>query len=111
MALIHITDKTFDSEVENSEIPVLIDVFSPMCAPCKALLPVLEDLSNEFTGKIKFVKINSAVSRELAGDLGVRAVPTLIFANKGEEIDRAVGYIKKDQLRENLNKLLEIINK
>lgn len=111
MVLIDITKNNFKSEIEDSELPVLIDFFSPMCGPCMALLPILEDLSNEFQGKIKFVKINITNSRDLAQELEVRAVPTLIFVNNAEEIDRAVGYINKDQLRKNINKLLEILKK
>ncbi len=109
MVVIHITDKNFISEVENTEVPVLIDAFSPMCGPCKALLPIVEALSNEFEGKVKFAKINTAVSREIARDLRVYSVPTLIFINKGKEIDRSIGYINKEQLRKNLFKLLEFL--
>ncbi|MCC7552353.1 thioredoxin [Candidatus Micrarchaeota archaeon] len=111
MVLINVTKDNFKSEVEDSELPVLVDIFSPTCGPCRALLPVLNELSNEFDGKIKFVKINSAVSQELAQMFEVRAVPTLIFINNGQIIDQAIGYIKKERLRENINKLLEFLQK
>ncbi len=109
--LVDITKNNFKSEVEDSDLPVLVDIFSPTCGPCRALLPVLDELSNEFDGKIKFVKINSAVSQELAQMFEVRAVPTLIFIDNGKIIDRSIGYIKKERLRDNINKLLEFLQK
>jgi thioredoxin len=111
MSLIIITKDNFKSEVEDSEIPVLVDIFSPTCGPCSALLKILEELSNEFEGKIKFVKINALLSRDLAQEFEVRSVPTLIFINKGEIIDQSIGYINKDQLRINIKNLLVFLEK
>lgn len=94
----NINDADFESEVLNSEIPVLVDFWAPWCGPCKAIAPVLEEVAKEFDGALKIVKINVDDNKEIAGEQGVRGIPTLLLVKNGEIVETKVGALSKGQL-------------
>lgn len=105
MALIHITKDNFESEVTNSEIPVLLDFYADWCGPCKALGPTLEALATEWEGRAKIAKLNVDKEPELAGSFQVRGIPTMILFKSGNERGRLVGDTPKNELEAALQKL------
>lgn len=87
-----IVDKeNFEQEVVKSDLPVVVDIWGPKCGPCLALMPSVEKLSEEYAGKIKFCKLNSAENRRLCITLKVMANPTILFYKGGENVKRLVG--------------------
>ena len=86
-----LNDGNFDQEVSKSEMPVLIDVWGPGCAPCTALAPTIKRLAAKYEGKVKVAEINAAANPKSMGKLRVRGTPTVVFFHKGREIERVVG--------------------
>src|SRR6266446_3501572 len=93
-----ITDATFEAEVIKSGIPVLVDFWAPWCGPCKSIAPILDEISTEYAGKIKVVKINVDDNPRSPSQYDVRGIPNLIFFKAGAVADRIVGAVPKDQL-------------
>lgn len=91
MATVDVSDDTFESEVINANEPVLVDFWADWCAPCKAIAPALDEVSNEYEGKIKVVKVNLDDGSNTAAKYGVRAVPTLMVFKNGELSDTRQG--------------------
>ena len=91
MATVAVTDDTFDAEVKNSEIPVVVDFWAEWCGPCKMIGPVLEELSSEMDGKVKIVKINVDENPNSPAQLGVRGIPALFIFKNGEIVANTAG--------------------
>ena len=104
--LIHATDQSFEEEVINSDIPVLVDFWATWCGPCLAVGPILEELAGEFEGKAKVVKVDVDKNREVASSMGVRSIPTLALFSGGEVKDVIVGARPKDELIKALDKVI-----
>lgn len=102
-----ISDDQFDSEVLQSDIPVLVDFWAPWCGPCKAMLPVVEELSNEYAGRVKIVKINVDENSEAPGQYQVMSIPTFILFNGGEIVTKFVGVKAKEDIAAELDAVLE----
>jgi len=98
-AVQEITDTNFETEVINSDLPVLIDFWAPWCAPCRAIGPVVDELSREFTGKLKVVKMNVDDNPQVAQKYGVTSIPTLMMFKDGKLVDRVVGAMPKGELQ------------
>ncbi len=98
MSVIKVSNENFESEVINSNIPVVADFWAPWCGPCRMMGPIFEDSSEAMEGKVKFVKINVDENSEIAAKYGVMTIPTLIVFKNGEEQKRSVGVIQKAQL-------------
>lgn len=94
-----ITDAVFQNEVLDSKTPVLVDFWAPWCGPCRAIAPVVEELSKEFDGKVKFVKVNVDDNPVVASQLGIRSIPTLKVFVSGSEKNQMVGAGSKDQIK------------
>lgn len=84
--LIEVTQESFDSEVQQSDLPVLVDFWGPRCVPCLGLMPVVEELAARYAGKVKFCKVNCAENRRLAVQLKVMSLPTFLFFKAGERV-------------------------
>ena len=92
---IELTDASFEEEVLKSEIPVLVDLWAPWCAPCRFVGPILEDIAAEYEGKLKVFKLNVDDYKENAMKYGVQAIPTLLFFKDGELIEKSIGAMPK----------------
>ena len=100
------TDANFDSEVLQSEIPVLVDFWATWCAPCKAIAPLVDAVADEYAGKVKVGKVNVDENQATPGKFGVRGIPTLILFKGGAVVDQIVGAVPKSQLDAMLAKAL-----
>jgi len=85
---------------------VLVDFWASWCGPCKMLTPVFEELSAEFEGKVKFVKVSTEEAPEIAQKYNVSGIPCLVLMKKGEEVDRIVGFLPKPMLKEKIEGML-----
>jgi thioredoxin 1 len=99
---IEITDGNFDAEVMNSEIPVLVDFWAVWCGPCRMVAPVVEELSNEYAGKVKVGKMNVDENRDTPSKYGIMSIPTLMIFKGGQMVDKLVGAVPKSQIAEKL---------
>lgn len=96
------SDENFEQEVLNSDMPVLVDFYADWCGPCKMLAPVIEEIATEYEGQVKIGKLNVDEEQNTSKKYKVMSIPTLIFFKDGEEVDKLVGMISKDQLVEKL---------
>ena len=104
--LFELTDSTFDEEVKSSEVPVLVDFWAEWCGPCKMVAPVLEEIANENTGKIRIAKLNIDENLDTARRFDVMSIPTLILFKDGDAQLRIIGAKGKGQLLQELGAFL-----
>ena len=101
-----LTETNFRSEVLESSKPVLVDFWAAWCGPCHAMAPVVEELAADFAGSAKIAKVDVDDQEVLAASFGIQAIPTLLFFQNGEVVDRAFGAVPKKVLTEKLSALL-----
>ena len=103
-----VSSNDFDQVVLQAKNPVLVDFFAVWCGPCKTLTPILDELSRDFDGKIKFVKadIDAGDNKDLAAKYGIMSVPTLMLFKNGEVKDTMVGVTSKSKLKQKLDEAL-----
>jgi len=101
--IINVTDLTFDQEVLSSEIPVLLDYWAEWCGPCKMIAPILNDIADEYSGKIKVAKLNIDENPGTPAKFGVRGIPTLMIFKSGSIEATKVGAMSKSQLSAFIN--------
>ena len=99
MATVAATDATFDAEVRQSDIPVMVDFWAEWCGPCKQIGPALEELSNELGGKVKIVKVDVDQNPNSAAAMGVRGIPALFIFKDGEVVSNRAGAAPKATLQ------------
>ena len=104
--VLHINDADFETTVVQSDIPVLVDFWAPWCGPCKMIAPILDEIALEFAGKAKIVKINVDDNQLVAGQFGVRSIPTLLLFKNGQLVATQVGALPKNQLAAFINQHL-----
>jgi thioredoxin 1 len=100
----HISDAEFEQEVMKADLPVLVDFWAPWCGPCHMVTPMLEELAQELSGKIKITKMNVDENPATPPLYGIRAIPTLIIFKGGEVVEQITGVVPKDQLKSALEK-------
>tara|TARA_B100001057_G_C22643237_1_gene869084 strand:- start:250 stop:570 length:321 start_codon:yes stop_codon:yes gene_type:complete len=99
MSTVAVTDATFDTEVKNSHIPVVVDFWAEWCGPCKQIGPALEELSSEMEGKVKIAKVDVDSNPDTAASMGVRGIPALFIFKDGEVISNRAGAAPKAALQ------------
>jgi thioredoxin 1 len=100
-----LTQENFEKEVLQSATPVLVDFWAEWCGPCKMIAPLLDELADEYQGKIKIGKVNIDEQQELATKYGIRAIPTLLLINKGQVAEQMVGAKSKRDLKASLDRV------
>ncbi len=93
-----VTVSTFEEEVLNSEIPVLVDFWAPWCAPCRQVAPVMDQIAAEYEGSLRVAKVDVDAESELAGHFGISSIPTIAFFEPGEQPKAVVGAFPKEML-------------
>jgi thioredoxin 1 len=106
LGLLHVNDKNFADEVLNAQLPVLVDFWATWCGPCRSISPIIEELSKEFTGRIKVTKLNVDENPATPSQYGVRGIPTLILFKGGKILDQIVGAVPKARLITMIEKAL-----
>ncbi|MDJ0519828.1 MAG: thioredoxin [Trichodesmium sp. MO_231.B1] len=102
-----VTDSSFQEEVLNSELPVLVDFWAPWCGPCRMVGPVVEEIASQYEGQIKVVKLNTDENPNVASQYGIRSIPTLMIFKGGQRVDMVVGAVPKTTLAQTLEKQLK----
>jgi len=101
-----ITPNNFDKEIKQHKGQVIVDFWAPWCMPCRMMAPVFEEVSKEYKGKLKFVKLNTEEHPELASDFDISGIPCLVILKDSKEIGRLVGFRQEDGLREGIDNIL-----
>ena len=102
-----IDDNNFEQVVLNSKIPVLLDFWAAWCAPCRMVAPVVDELAQEYDGKVSFGKVDVDQNPKIASKYGIMSIPTLILFKDGKPITNMVGFKPKAQLKQSLDSILE----
>ncbi len=95
-----VTDNNFESEVLKNQLPVLVDFWAPWCGPCRAVAPVLEELSKEYEGQLQILKMNVDENPNTPTKYGIRAIPTLILFKNGDVVGQVTGAVSKGNLKD-----------
>jgi len=91
-----LTDQNFDQEIQNSEIPVLVDFWAEWCGPCRSFAPILAEFAEQMEGKIKVAKLNIEENPDIASKMAIRSIPTLLLFKEGKIVATKVGFLTKE---------------
>ena len=100
------TDQSFDTDVVQADLPVLIDFWAAWCGPCKAIAPTIEEIAGDYAGKVKVGKLNVDQNQNTAMQYGVRSIPTLLIMKSGEVVSQIVGAVPKENITKSLDEIL-----
>jgi thioredoxin 1 len=96
--VVHVSDASFETDVLNANLPVLVDYWAEWCGPCRMIAPILDEIANSYTGKLKVAKVNVDENRDIATKYGIRGIPTLMIFKDGNIAATKVGALSKSQL-------------
>ncbi len=102
--IIQINDSSFESEVLESDMPVLVDFWAPWCGPCRILAPLVEEIATSYAGRLKVAKVNVDDNQETAIRYGIRSIPTLIVFKGGKALDQVIGAVPKSEIEKLVSK-------
>ena len=102
----NVSDDDFQQEILDSTVPVLVDFWAPGCGPCRALVPILEEIAGDYEGKLKVCKVNTDDNKEYASKYGIRGIPTIMIFNEGELKETSVGLVPKSALKEKIDQFV-----
>jgi len=101
-----VSDASFKDDVLDSELPVLVDFWAPWCGPCRMVAPVVDEIAQQYIGRLKVVKLNTDENPNTASQYGIRSIPTLMIFKGGQRVDMVVGAVPKTTLASTLEKYL-----
>jgi len=97
---VQVTDSNFEEEVLKCDLPVVVDFWAPWCGPCRAMGPVIDEMSDEYAGQVKISKMNVDENSVTPSKYGIRAIPTLILFKNGEVLEQITGAVSKSSIKE-----------
>jgi thioredoxin 1 len=101
-----VTDASFEEDVLQSDVPVLVDFWAPWCGPCRMVAPIVDEIAKDYEGKIKVYKLNTDENPNVASQYGIRSIPTLMLFTEGQKRETVVGAVPKDTLSRTISKYL-----
>lgn len=106
---VHVSDEAFEKTVLNSEVPVIVDFWAPWCGPCKMVEPILEQIAEDYAGKLLIAKVNTDEHPQWAQQFGVQGIPTMLFVADGKVVHQQVGAVPEPYLRDIVDTFLETV--
>ncbi|MEB3339661.1 thioredoxin [Okeania sp.] len=106
MSVLTVTDSSFNQQVLESELPVLVDFWAPWCGPCRMVAPVVEEIAKQYQGQITVLKLNTDENPNVASQYGIRSIPTLMIFKEGQRVDMVVGAVPKTTLANTVEKYI-----
>ena len=105
---LELTDANFAATVEQSEVPVMVDFWAPWCGPCRLVAPVVEELAESYSGRLRVGKLNTDDNPAVASQFNIRSIPTLLFFKNGQVVDHVVGAVPREKLQKKVDEILGV---